>query len=102
MNVSRGRAIYPSINLSIDKGLVGYCLNDACRYSALIDVSSYPDDVEVPSFQHRKNTASAVETDVGWTSGPTEGEAWHARQLGRALGLGEVMPRWRVQPCPLA
>jgi len=29
------------------------CLNDACRYQALIDVSSYPADIEVPSFHWR-------------------------------------------------
>ena len=33
--------------------LIAYCLNNSCRHSALIDVSSYPDDVEVPSFQRR-------------------------------------------------
>jgi hypothetical protein len=31
-------------------GLIAYCLNDSCRHSALIDVSKYADDVEVPSF----------------------------------------------------
>jgi hypothetical protein len=30
--------------------LVAYCLNDACRHTGLIDVSMYPDDIEVPSF----------------------------------------------------
>ena len=33
--------------------LIAYCLNDACRHTALIDVSGYPDAVEVPSFQRR-------------------------------------------------
>jgi hypothetical protein len=33
--------------------LIGFCLNDACRHQALIDVSTYPEDVEVPSFQRR-------------------------------------------------
>jgi hypothetical protein len=33
--------------------LIASCLNDACRHQALIDVSSYGDDVEVPSFQRR-------------------------------------------------
>ncbi len=33
--------------------LIAYCLHDACRHQALIDVSSYPGDVEVPSFQRR-------------------------------------------------
>ena len=28
--------------------LVAYCLNDACRHTALIDVSSYPAETEVP------------------------------------------------------
>ena len=30
--------------------LVAYCLRDACRHKGLIDVSKFPDDVEVPSF----------------------------------------------------
>jgi hypothetical protein len=30
--------------------LIASCLNDACRHVALIDVSSYPADTEVPSF----------------------------------------------------
>jgi hypothetical protein len=33
--------------------LIAYCHNDACRHQALIDASSYPDDVEVPAFQRR-------------------------------------------------
>jgi hypothetical protein len=31
--------------------LIASCLNDACRHQALIDVSSYPAETEVPSFQ---------------------------------------------------
>jgi hypothetical protein len=30
------------------QNLVAFCLNHACRHSALIDVSSYPADTEVP------------------------------------------------------
>jgi hypothetical protein len=33
--------------------LVASCLNDACRRTALIDVSSYPAETEVPSFGRR-------------------------------------------------
>jgi hypothetical protein len=33
--------------------LIAFCLNDTCRHQALIDVSSYADDVEVPSVQRR-------------------------------------------------
>jgi len=30
--------------------LVAYCIRDACRHEGLIDVSKYPDDVEVRWF----------------------------------------------------
>ena len=33
--------------------LIAYCLNDACRQRALIDVSGYPDVIEVQSFGKR-------------------------------------------------
>ena len=35
------------------QNLIAFCLNDACRHQALIDVSSYPAETEVPSFQRR-------------------------------------------------
>jgi hypothetical protein len=33
--------------------LIASCLNDACRHMALIDVSNYPAETEVPSFRPR-------------------------------------------------
>src|SRR5262245_1019593 len=33
--------------------LIASCLNDACRHTALIDVSSYPIETEAPSFGKR-------------------------------------------------
>jgi hypothetical protein len=30
--------------------LVACCLHPSCRHEGLIDVSKYPDDIEVPSF----------------------------------------------------
>jgi hypothetical protein len=30
--------------------LIASCLNPACRHEALIDVSKYPEETEVPSF----------------------------------------------------
>jgi hypothetical protein len=33
--------------------LVAHCLNDACRHQGIIDVSKYPDDIEVPSFARK-------------------------------------------------
>ena len=35
------------------QNLVAFCLNDACRHTALIDVSNYPADTEVPWFRSR-------------------------------------------------
>ena len=33
------------------QNLIASCLNDACRHTGLIDVSSYPADTEVPWFR---------------------------------------------------
>ena len=33
--------------------LIASCLNDACRHVALIDVSKYPDETDVPWFRSR-------------------------------------------------
>ena len=33
--------------------LIAYCLNDACRHQAVIDVSRYPGDIPVPWSEHR-------------------------------------------------
>ena len=35
------------------QNLISFCLNVGCRHQALIDVSSYPAETEVPSFQRR-------------------------------------------------
>jgi hypothetical protein len=35
------------------QNLIASCLNDACRHTALIDVSNYPADTEVPWFRSR-------------------------------------------------
>jgi hypothetical protein len=32
---------------------IAFCHNDACRHQALIDVSKFPDDTEVPWFRSR-------------------------------------------------
>ena len=33
--------------------LIAFSLNNTCRHQAVIDVSNYPNDAEVPSFQRR-------------------------------------------------
>jgi hypothetical protein len=35
------------------QNLIAFCLNDACRHHAVIDVSSYPGDTPVPWFQSK-------------------------------------------------
>jgi hypothetical protein len=35
------------------RNLIAFCLSDACRHTALIDVSSYPAETEVPYFRSR-------------------------------------------------
>jgi hypothetical protein len=42
--------------------LVATCLKDACRHQGLIDVSKYPDNVEVPSFAWQSLFAPRVPT----------------------------------------
>ena len=35
------------------RDLVAYCLNDSCLHQALIEVSDYPDEVEILYFKPR-------------------------------------------------
>jgi hypothetical protein len=44
------------------QNLVASCLNDACRHEALIDVSSYSADTEVPWFRSRVVCAKCGDT----------------------------------------
>jgi hypothetical protein len=69
--------------------LVAYCLNDACRHQALIDVSSYPDDVEVPSFQRRIKCGKCgrrgrwVDVRPDWNEQPGMPDSWEGRPVGK-------------------
>jgi hypothetical protein len=46
------------------------------RHQALMDVSNYPDDIGIPSFQRRiKCGKCAVDAGVGWTSASNWKEA---------------------------
>jgi hypothetical protein len=44
--------------------LIGYCLNAACRHQALIDVSGYPDDVEIPLWRAKCSKRGGKCVDV--------------------------------------
>src|SRR5271166_6611900 len=39
------------------RSLIAYCLNDACRHQAVIDVSSYPGDTAVRWFRSKVKCA---------------------------------------------
>jgi hypothetical protein len=67
------------------RNLIGYCLNDACRHKALIDVSKYPDDVEVPWFQRRIKCGKCgrwgrwVDVRPNWKEQPGMPDGWEGR-----------------------
>ena len=57
--------------------LIAYCLNDACRHQALIDVSSYPADTEVPYSRNKVVCAKCgsrqnkIDVRPNWKEQPT-------------------------------
>ena len=57
--------------------LIASCLNDACRHQALIDVSSYPADTEVPYFRNTVVCAKCgsrghkIDVRPNWNEQPT-------------------------------
>ena len=57
--------------------LIASCLNDACRHVALIDVSAYPAETEVPSFRPRVACAKCgsrgnkIDVRPNWKEQPT-------------------------------
>jgi hypothetical protein len=58
------------------QNLIASCLNDACRHTALIDVSNHAADTEVPWFRSRVVCAKC-------------------RARGRHI---DVRPNWKEQP----
>jgi hypothetical protein len=52
------------------RNLIASCLNDACRHVALIDVSSYPAETEVPSFRPRVKCGKCVDVRPNWKEQP--------------------------------
>ena len=54
--------------------LLAACLSDACRHTALIDVSSYPAETEIPSFRPRMKCGKCSGRNV------------------------DVLPNWKEQP----
>jgi hypothetical protein len=60
--------------------LIAYCLNDACRHQALIDVSGYPGAIEVPEFGKRakcgKCGGKRVDVRPNWKEKPGMPDSW--------------------------
>jgi hypothetical protein len=60
------------------RNLLASCLNNACRHTALIDVSNYPAESEVPSFGPHVVCAkcggrgSKIDVRPNWKEQPTQ------------------------------
>ena len=67
------------------QNLIAFCLNDACRHSALIDVSSYPAETEVPSFGRRATCSKCggrghkIDVRPNWKEQPGMPTDWRGR-----------------------
>jgi hypothetical protein len=51
------------------KRLIASCLNDACRHTALIDVSSHSLETEIPYFSRKVDVLIKTQTMEGPLSG---------------------------------
>jgi hypothetical protein len=66
--------------------LIASCLNEACRHTALIDVSSYSAETEVPYFRSKVvcakcgNKGDKIDVRPNWKEQPTQpsltGKVW--------------------------
>jgi hypothetical protein len=64
--------------------LIASCLSAACRHTALIDVSSYPAETEVPSFRPRMKCGKCggrnIDVRPNWNEQPPQasltGKQW--------------------------
>jgi hypothetical protein len=72
------------------RNLIAYCLNDACRHQALIDVSSYLADTPVPWFAGKVVCAKCggrgrrIDVRPNWKEKPGMPQDW----IGRPPGSG--------------
>jgi hypothetical protein len=70
--------------------LIAYCLNDACRHQAPIEISDYPDEVEILYFKPRVKCSKCggrwVDVRRNWKETPRMPEDWQKRP---AMPTGE-------------
>ena len=65
--------------------LVAYCLNDACRHRAIIDVSTYPGDTPVRWFRSKVKCAKCgsrgnkIDVRPNWKEAPGTLDDWYSR-----------------------
>ena len=70
------------------RNLIGYCLNNACRHSALIDVSGYPADIEISAWRAKCSKCGGKRVDVRPTGKRNQGcpTIGNRAQLGKSDG----------------
>jgi hypothetical protein len=79
--------------------LIASCLNDACRHTALIDVSSYPAETEVPYFRSKVVCAKCggrgnkIDVRPNWKEQPTQpsltGKQWAVTAHSDLCGVSQ-------------
>ena len=69
--------------------LIAYCLNDACRHQALIEVWSYPANTEIAYSNVESSVPSVVLAETRLTCVQT-GRKRHRFKIGAAPTLGRV------------
>ena len=57
--------------------LIAYCLNDACRHQALIEVRSYPANTEIAYFKRRVISEMRRSGQQDRRAPELERAAWH-------------------------
>src|SRR6478752_3367057 len=71
------------------RSLIAYCLNDACRHQAVIEVWSYPGDTPVPWFRSKVVCAnrgarnSRIDVKPNWKEAPGSIDDWSDERLCR-------------------
>jgi hypothetical protein len=65
--------------------LIAFCLNDACRHQALIEVWSYPPETEIAYFKRRVVCAKCgsrgnkIDVRPNWREKPGSPDDWSGR-----------------------
>jgi hypothetical protein len=69
------------------RSLIAYCLNEACRHQAVIEVSSYPGDTPVLWFRSKVKCAkcgarhSRIDVRPNWKAQPGMPKNWEGRPV---------------------